>query len=377
MSIGDIFDRIEAGETPAIEEVEQVEDLLSSAAERIKKVRARIEKPKVLKPIKEEKKVYSTYEDFDFDDLQAYAGIDCIVTSELMARTFPAIIDEPTYRLVGPNGAPFASKAPAIIKSLQEIEMPAMEFLIDLQINGLQYDCDANRRFSKRMVTEVTELEDKIFTSIGKRLNLDSGVEVAKLLYGELGFVAPFETKSGDDATDGQALLTLAGLDPKAQKYVASDPKLQFLADMAKRRDINSAHNTFIKTYIEDFVKRDGRIHPEYNMVGTSGFRISGDSPNLLQLPRPKHGYNIRECYITVKGKVFLAFDFSSAEVKILAALCKDPSMRKAIEDGLDFHSFSASSMLGVPYKEFVEVLKSGEGRAKEYKLFRQVAKIL
>jgi DNA polymerase-1 len=228
------------------------------------------------------------------------------------------------------------------------------------------------------MVSEIATLDDRIFSALGKRLNLDSGDEVSNLLYGELGFTAPFQTKSGADATDGVALLTLAGLDPLGGRYTTEDPAKQFLADMAKRKDINSTHNTFIKNYIDDFVKRDGRIHPRYNLHGTSSFRITGDQPNLTQLPRPKHGYNVRECYTVEEGYVFIAFDFSSAEVKILANICRDPGMMKAVAEGLDFHSFSASSMIGMPYEEYVGILSDKNSpRFKELKNLRQIAKTL
>jgi DNA polymerase-1 len=256
--------------------------------------------------------------------------------------------------------------------------MVAHEFIIDLEINGIVYDKARNRSFSRQMTEEILGLEDSIFSAIGKRINLDSGVEVGKLLYAEHGLTAPFTTKGGDPSTDGEALLTLAGLDPTGYQYVSPDPAKQYLADMAKRKDINSVHNTFIKTYIEDFVRRDGRIHPSYNLHGTSSFRITGDNPNLTQLPRPKHGYNVRECYTVESGHIFIAADWSSAEVKILGALSKDPALLKAIADGLDFHSFSASQMIGVPYAEFIEILGNKQHPlAKQYKLARQNAKAL
>jgi DNA polymerase-1 len=324
--------------------------------------------------VKKIPQVFNTYEDFLFEDLVKYAGLDCIATSELLARLYPEV--SKTLPLRTPDGK--VTYAPAILDVTQKYEMPAFDFLLDMEITGIKYDCDANREISAKMVEEISQLEDLIFEQIGTRINLDSGVEVAKLLYGTMGFEPPFKTKSGEAATDGTALLTLAGLDPLAQKYVASDPDKQFLARMAKRRDINSVHNTFIKTYIEDFVKRDGRVHPSYNMIGTSGFRISGDNPNLLQLPRPKHSYNVRTCFTVEEGYVFITLDFSSAEVKALANLSKDPNMLSAIERGLDFHSFSASLMLGIPYEEYIGILNDkGHPRYKELKLYRQIAKIL
>lgn len=351
-----------------------VEKAIEAPAE--KKARKKAEpKPE---PVVEEKKIYRTYEDYDSKDLYVYAGIDNIVTSEVLSGLWPDLVKPQELLMPQKNGQPKKIKSPGIIKSVIETEMLCHEFIINLEINGMMYDQAKNRDISRRMVAEVEEFDDKIFTAIGKRINLDSGVEVNKLLYGEMGFEAPFKTKSGDDATDGAALLTLAGLNPLANQYTAANPKLQFLADMAKRKDINSVHNTFIKTYVEDFVRSDGRIHPSYNMFGTSSFRITGDSPNLTQLPRPKHGYNVRECYTVADGNVFIAFDFSSAEVKILGAICRDKNMLKAIAEGLDFHSFSASAMMGVPYEDYIHILEDdSHPLKKEYKRMRQVAKVL
>lgn len=323
------------------------------------------------------KPVYKTYEDFDYDNLLTYAGIDCIATSSVMAKLFPKIIEKPDFYIVGPNGDKITTKAPAIIESIQNIEMVAHEFILDLEITGMKYDIDRNLHFAQRMVNEVAELEETIRPYVGN-INFDSGKEVAELLYGKLGFTPPFLTKSGEPSTDGDALLTLAGIDPMSFKYVAPDPKLQWLADMAKRKDINSSYNTFIRTYVEDFVKRDGRIHPSYNLHGTSSFRITGSDPNLTQLPRPKHGYNLRECYTVESGFIFIAADWSSAEVKILGALSRDPNLLNAIAKGYDFHSFSGSQMIGVPYDEFIAVLnEKGNPLAKFYKQTRQSAKAL
>lgn len=332
--------------------------------------------PAVLIP---KKQMYQTYEDFNEDDLYLYAGLDCIVTNTVAARMFPQLLDEPEYKIPDEHGQPKSSFATSIIDTNENVTKLAMEYILDMEVNGLKYDVPKNRQIGAKLVAEINDLEGKIFGVI-KKINLDSGKEVVDLLYNELGYTPPFLTKSGEPSTDGEALLTLAGLDPlnPPRDYITPDSKNQFLAWMAKRKDLNSIYNTFIKTYVEDFVKRDGRIHPNYNLHGTSGFRISGDRPNLTQLPRPKHGYNLRECYIVDEGKVFIAFDFSSAEVKILGALCRDKNMLKAIADGLDFHSFSASSMLKVSYDDFMAVLADkNHPQFKEYKGVRQTAKVL
>lgn len=326
-------------------------------------------------------KAAKTYEDFNFNDLQTYAGMDCIATSSLLGKLFPEIVEESTILVSGPGGAKgqgVRKHCPAILDSVVNIEMVAHEFIIDLEINGLHYNVEKNREISKRMRQEIAELEDSIFSAVGKKIELDSGPKVAEFLYSERGFEPPSTTKSGEPSVDGDALMTLAGLEPLKGKYVSPDPARQFLADMAKRKDISSVHNTFIRTYVEDWVKRDGRIHPSYNLHGTSSFRITGSDPNLTQLPRPKHGYNVRVCYDVEKGKVFISFDFSSAEVKILANLSREPAMLKAIEDGLDFHTFSSSAMLGISYEEMAAILADdSHPEYKYYKNQRQIAKVL
>lgn len=336
-------------------------------------------KPKATKAKapKEEKPVYGTYEDFPYDDLMTYAGIDCIVTSDLLAETFPKLLEEPTYKEVTNEGV-VTRRAPAILSMFENYLTLTHEYIIDMEINGMAYDVEENRRIGKKMTEEVAELEDKILAKIGTKINLDSGLEVGKLLYETMGFEAPFKTKGGDNAVDGAAILTLAGVDPRANVYTSENPDLQWLCDMAKRRDIVSVYRTFIATYVEDWVRKDGRIHPSYNLTGTSGGRISGDSPNLLQLPRNKHGYNVRKCYTPSKGNVFICADFSSAEVKIAAALSKDKNMLKAVEEGLDFHSNSAALMLGISYEELVTYVENkGHEKHKWAKHWRQIAKIL
>ena len=323
--------------------------------------------------------VYNTYEDYNYDDLNIYAGLDCIATSKVLSKIFPKLAEEPSFITSIDGNSPIYTKLKSLIDVNEEVTLPALDYILDMEINGMKYDTSKNREFHSRMTEEICLLKDDIFRMVGHEVDMNSGVKMAEFLYGEKGFTIPYTTTSGEPSTDGDALLSLAGLNPlDPGRYITPNPDLQYLAWMAKYKDIFSSHNMFIKNYVEDFVKSDGRIHASYNLHGTSSFRITGDNPNFTQLPRPKHGYNIRECYTVDEGNVFMAFDFSSAEVKILANICKDPSMLKAVADGLDFHSFSASAMLGVPYAEFVDVLKNKDNENyKRYKSLRQIAKVL
>lgn len=233
-------------------------------------------------PAAEEKPTYNTYEDYDYHDLLTYAGIDTYVTSTTVARMFPKLVEQPEYKVQVAPGRMATTRAPALLEVYENCTQIIFDFICDLELAGINYDVEANRRLDVEMRQEVMELEDRIFTKLGKRVNLDSSDAMSSLLYGELGFAAPHKTKSGADATDGGALLTLAGLDPLSPgKYITADPNLQYLADIAKRKNLASVHRGFISTYMDDYLQPDGRIHALYNQFGTSTFRLSSSEPNL------------------------------------------------------------------------------------------------
>lgn len=310
---------------------------------------------------------YYTYEDFKYEDLLTYAGLDCIVTTGILKRIFPLLTEEKKIFVFDGLKKEIAT-LPSILEVTEKYEYLFHEFIIDMELNGIKYDIDLNRNVCKQMEEEIEELKAEIFSCIGKQINLDSDKEVKELLYDTLGLTPERFTKNRQPSVDAEAMEDLSN------RY----PEHKWLRDLGKYGDIVSLYRTFVVNYVKDHVKSDGRVHPQYNLHGTSSFRITGDNPNLTQLPRPKHGYNLRKFFTVDDGCVFVAADFSSAEVKILGAISKDPALLKAIEDGLDFHSFSASKMHGIPYEEFVAAVndKSHE-KHKDYKLKRQEAKAL
>ncbi len=314
-----------------------------------------------------EKRVYLTFEDYDIEDLLLYAGIDGIVTLDIAKKLLDTKVGDPVpYKWVTKQDGRLVVEQGSvrpIIDVYEEFTQPSLEFIIDLEITGFKYDVEKNRQVKARMEAELKQLEEVIFEGIGRPINLDSSQELAGYLYDECKFEIKTRTKSGEPSTEGDAVKALA----------KDHPDISWLPPLAKRNDIAAIYRTFVATYVEDFVKPDGRIHPVYNLHGTGSFRISGENPNLTQLPNPKHGYNIREFYGVDDGCLLIAADYSSAEVKILGALCKDPKLLQAIEEGKDFHAYSASEMYGVSYEEMVEVLE--DEKHPKYKTYKQMRK--
>ena len=335
------------------------------------------EKPSKVKKKAEVLKVevpqYHTYEDYPIEDLLVYGGIDCLVTSELLSRLSKTVFEEKPYIEVSRTSSKTIKKTPVVLMSIAEsytkYTAEAHEFILDLEMNGIKYDVELNKVFKARLESEIAELESLIFREMGTTFNLDSGTQLADFLYNQLGLVTTRTTKSGELSTDGDTIKELAGQYPD---------RASWLSPLAKRNDLSSIYRTFVATYIGDFVKRDGRVHASYSLHGTGSFRIAGNLPNLTQVPRPKHGYNLRRLFKVDDGKVFFCFDFSSAEVKILGALCKDPELLRAIEQGLDFHSLSASKMYDISYDTFVGALDDKANPLhRDYKEKRQFSKAL
>jgi DNA polymerase-1 len=281
-----------------------------------------------------------------------------------MSSLMPKLLEKPRFTWYK-QGQRTVSTAPSVFSEQLNIKTKALEFICDMEIVGMQYDIEGNRAMDRRMVEDLAETEDQIFTAIGKRIDLSSSAVLKDFLYREKGFEAPLQTKHGDDSTSGDALMALHKIH-----------QLPWLEAIKKRNDVFAMHGNFIKTYIEDWVKSDGRVHPSYNLHGTSSHRISSSEPNLLNLPRGYYGYNIRQLYTAKPGYIFLAFDFSSCEVKILAALSGDETMIEACVSGKDFHSYTASMIYHIDYDEFVAIVKDHHHPDhKKFKNYRQGAK--
>lgn len=306
-----------------------------------------------------------TYEDFDYKELLVYGGIDSYVTYELFRKLFPQINERPAYRVSYPGGRQGVIQAPSILEEALEIKKDALQFMIDLKVNGLLYDIDLHAIYQERMIHQLQELREAIFSDIGEVFNLDSTQECERIVFGKMGLETDILTKGNKMSTSGDALKAMF------KKY-----QHPWLKHMAVYGDVSGLFLNFIQDYVTKYVKRDGRIHPNYNLHGTSSHRISGDGPNLLNIPNPKHGYNIRRLYKVRDGYVFITFDFSSCEVKVLAALCKDEKMIEAILQGLDFHSYTASLMYNIPYEELCQAVDDEDHvKHKEYKGYRKNAK--
>ena len=124
--------------------------------------------------------------------------------------------------------------------------------------------------------------------------------------------------------------------------------------------------SAFGESLLEKINKKTGRIHPEFNQLGAATGRFSCNNPNLQQIPRNSDEAPFRTCFNPKPGYKLVVTDYSSFEMRILAELSGDAKMIKAINDGLDIHSYTAALMFN---KEYSPDFK------KKYPQLRQIAK--
>ena len=122
------------------------------------------------------------------------------------------------------NLKPTKTNSPAVISSYESYTSVAFEYIMDLEYNGMYYDQEENRKMAGWMSAEIKDLTEQILPHTGK-INLDSAKDLIQLLYTDKGFTAPHFTKSGDEAVDSSAILSLCGLDAmNPGKYLAANP---------------------------------------------------------------------------------------------------------------------------------------------------------
>lgn len=223
--------------------------------------------------IRKFKKGIETYEDFLFQDLNLYAGIDTIVTLDLLKRLFPMITAQPKYSHVR-GGDVIEGRAPRVLDELLNVKALALEFTCDLKITGMHYDQEANSLMGERMRIDMDDTKKRIDDMAGIDVPLSGGA-FYQFLYRTKGYRSVVQTKNGDEATSGEALEALAKAYPEDE---------ELLTDIKRYIDVRAMNNSFIEGYIEKFVKHDSRIHCDYLLHGTSSHRMSSQNPNMLNI---------------------------------------------------------------------------------------------
>jgi len=220
----------------------------------------------------------------------------------------------------------------------QEVELPLMEVLTEMESAGIAIDVPYLNEFSKTLLTDIEALEKTIFETAGETFNLASPKQLGVILFEKLKLVdKPKKTKTGQYSTAEDVLSYLAKEHP-------------IVAQILDWRSLQKLHNTYVSVLPKEVNPHTGRIHTVYNQAVAATGRLSSNNPNLQNIPiRTPRGQQVRKAFIAKSDDyVLMAADYSQIELRIIAALSQDPEMIKAFLNQEDIHTATAAKVFDI-----------------------------
>jgi DNA polymerase-1 len=238
----------------------------------------------------------------------------------------------------------------ALLPLLQEIEVPLVGVLVDMEWIGIALDQAVFERLSRELTTDLLRLEADISRAAGGSVNLNSPKQLASILFEKLQLPILKKTKTGP-STDADVLEQLAEMGHEV-------PRL-----LLEYRELQKLKSTYVDVLPARRSARTGRIHTTFNQTGAATGRLSSSDPNLQNIPiRTARGEEIRRGFIPSPGWKFVVADYSQIELRLMAHLSGDPVFVASFQRGEDIHRQTAALIFGV---EPDQVTPEMRGRAK------------
>ncbi len=216
-------------------------------------------------------------------------------------------------------------------KLYQEIELPLVPVLADMERTGIKIDRGMLQRMSSTMEKQLSELTGRIYQAAGTEFNINSPRQLGEILFEKLNLPILKKTrKTGGYSTDQAVLEELA------QTYEL--PKI-----ILEYRQVSKLKSTYVDALPALINPKTGRIHTTFNQTGAATGRLSSSDPNLQNIPiRSELGRLIRGAFVPEKGNVLISADYSQVELRILAHLSRDEVLISAFKSGEDIHERTA-----------------------------------
>lgn len=237
-------------------------------------------------------------------------------------------------------------------------EMQLLPVLCEMEQEGLALDWDEYaRRFDDTTEFKIA-MNEQIQADLSERLgelvsvNFNSPPQTRELLYEKLGLPVQYDPKTKKPSTGKVALRNLMKMDP-------------VINEILEWRGVAKLVSAYIKKYREQLsYDPEGRARPNHKQVGAGTGRMSVDHVSYQQWPKPYHwelkdgttyDLNYRNFLIAPEGYRIVGFDFSQVELRVLAGMANETALLEAFAAGVDIHSATASTMMGIPLDEITE----------------------
>lgn len=227
-------------------------------------------------------------------------------------------------------------------KLFDEIEMPLVFTLYDMEKNGVKIEAEALKIYGEQLGNKIVEVEKQIYEQTGETFNINSPKQLGVILFEKLGLPHGKKTKTGY-STSADIL----------EKLAAEYP---VVFDILEYRQLTKLKSTYADG-LAGYIQEDGRIHGKFNQTITATGRISSTEPNLQNIPvRMELGRLIRKVFIPEKDYVFVDADYSQIELRILAHCSGDEQLIGAYKEARDIHRITASQVFHIPFDEVTDL---------------------
>ena len=259
-----------------------------------------------------------TFNQVDLEQATAYACEDADITLQLHAVLWPRVQAIPSLRSV-----------------YEDIEIPLLPVLSRMERHGVLVDRDLLRVQSGELAEAMRELEQAAHEAAGGAFNLGSPKQIQEILYERQGLPVLQRTPKGQPSTAESVLQELA-----------ADYELPRL--IIEHRGLSKLKSTYTDKLPQMVNPDTARVHTSYHQAVTATGRLSSSDPNLQNIPvRTPEGRRIRKAFIATTGYRLMAADYSQVELRIMAHLSGDRTLRRAFEERQDIHRATAAEVFG------------------------------
>ena len=225
------------------------------------------------------------------------------------------------------------------INLFNEIEMPLVKVLGEMQVNGIYVDKEELVSFGSKLKEQIETLKTEIYNLCGEEFNINSTQQLGTILFEKLKLTVYKKTKNGY-STDVEIL----------EKLKPEHPVIEKILEYRSLMKLNSTYVEGLLTYVNE---KTHRIHSYFHQTITATGRISSTEPNLQNIPtRYELGKLLRKAFKPAEGYVFIDADYSQIELRVLAHISGDRTMLKAFRNDEDIHKQAASKVFEVPIEE-------------------------
>ncbi|MCR4829144.1 MAG: DNA polymerase I [Bacteroidales bacterium] len=289
-------------------------------------------------------------------DPEARHLIDFIVSNVLgetldeQSEEYPYRVAEALLRLYEPMRKQLIEND--MLALYNEVEIPLVDVLVDMENVGVRIDVDAIRQYSTDLSQQRDEIENNIYELAGKPFNISSPRQLGEVLYEQL------------KVTDKPPLTA-------TKQYSTAEDVLQKLRErhpiipmILEYRSLNKLISTYLDTFPKLINPQTGRLHTIYNQTVTATGRLSSSNPNLQNIPiRTERGREIRKAFVPAdENHSILAADYSQIELRIIASLANDEHMIDAFAHHYDIHAATAAKIY---HLDIADVTKEQRRNAK------------